>query len=146
MGLAFQTIASSGATPFWQTLASSSAWDEPLMAFQLTRFGNSSSASNLEPGGSFQMGGTNSSLFTGNIDYQDIPSGDESYWIQTLSAMTVNGNSVTLPTGSDALAAIDTGTTLVGGPPDAIAALYAHIPNSQAGTGNMEGYYYYRKS
>lgn len=37
MGLAFQTIASSGATPFWETLASSGAWTEPLMAFQLTR-------------------------------------------------------------------------------------------------------------
>lgn len=37
MGLAFRTIASSKATPFWETLASSNAWAEPLMAFQLTR-------------------------------------------------------------------------------------------------------------
>jgi hypothetical protein len=38
MGLAFQTIAASKATPFWQTLVSQGAWDEPLMAFFLTRY------------------------------------------------------------------------------------------------------------
>ena len=37
MGLAFQTIAASGATPFWENLVQSGAWDQPLMAFQLTR-------------------------------------------------------------------------------------------------------------
>lgn len=37
LGLAFQTIASSKAPPFWQTLASE-AWDSPLMAFHLTRY------------------------------------------------------------------------------------------------------------
>lgn len=72
IGLAFQTIASSGATPFWETLVTSGAWDEPLMAFQLTRsvisivtikmsliyprFLGGSSVKTLEPGGSFTMG------------------------------------------------------------------------------------------
>jgi hypothetical protein len=37
MGMAWNTIASSGATPFWQTLAASNAWDSPVMGFQLTR-------------------------------------------------------------------------------------------------------------
>lgn len=37
IGLAFQTIASSGATPFWQTLVENGAWDQSLMSFQLTR-------------------------------------------------------------------------------------------------------------
>ena len=37
MGLAFETIASSGATPFWETLVENGAWDQPLMSFQLTR-------------------------------------------------------------------------------------------------------------
>jgi cathepsin D len=36
-GLGWKSIAASGAMPFWQTLASSGAWDEPVMAFQLTR-------------------------------------------------------------------------------------------------------------
>jgi cathepsin D len=38
LGLAWNTIASSGATPLWQTLAQSGAWDSPVMAFQLTRY------------------------------------------------------------------------------------------------------------
>lgn len=38
LGLAFKSIASSGATPFWEALAAGGAWDSPLMAFQLTRF------------------------------------------------------------------------------------------------------------
>jgi hypothetical protein len=37
LGLGFQTIASSKASPFWETLVSESAWDSPVMAFQLTR-------------------------------------------------------------------------------------------------------------
>jgi cathepsin D len=38
LGLAFQTIASSKAVPFWQTLVSSGAWDSPVMAFYLSRY------------------------------------------------------------------------------------------------------------
>lgn len=38
LGLAWQGIASSGATPFWQTLASGTSWDSPVMAFQITRY------------------------------------------------------------------------------------------------------------
>lgn len=59
--------------------------------------------------------------------------------------MTVQGNSVTLPTGSSSYSAIDTGTTLVGGPSDAIAAIFAQIPGSAPGTGQYEGYYSYRE-
>lgn len=43
-------------------------------------------------------------------------------------------------------AAIDTGTTLVGGPAEAIARLYSTIPGSSPGTGQLAGYYLYRKS
>jgi cathepsin D len=38
MGMAFQSIATSGATPFWQSLVAGGAWDSPVMAFQFTRF------------------------------------------------------------------------------------------------------------
>jgi len=143
MGLAWNTIASSGATPFWQTLAGSGAWDSPVMSFQLTRFVDDQSAQTLEPGGSFTMGFVNQSLYSGAIDFQNVPSGSESYWILAMNSMTVQGNSVTLPTGTDSYAAIDTGTTLVGGPSSAIAAIYAQIPGSAPGSGNYEGYYTY---
>lgn len=59
--------------------------------------------------------------------------------------MTVQGNAITLPTGTDSYSAIDTGTTLVGGPTSSIQAIYAQIPGSAPATGNYEGYYTYRK-
>ena len=62
------------------------------------------------------------------------------------AGLTVNGNAVALPAGSGAYAAIDTGTTLVTGPPSVIDALYAQIPNSQALTGDAEGFYQFRES
>ncbi|KAJ7623249.1 aspartic peptidase A1 [Roridomyces roridus] len=143
LGLAWQSIASSGATPLWQTLAQGGSWDSPVMAFQMTRFLNQSKTQDQEVGGSFSMGFTNTSLYTGDIEFTNMPTSTPSYWILAISAITVQGNSVTVPSGSDSYAAIDTGTTLVGGPPDQIAAVYAQIPNSRAGTGNFEGYYLY---
>ncbi|KAF5343829.1 hypothetical protein D9757_013918 [Collybiopsis confluens] len=157
LGLAFQTIASSGASPLWETLASSGSWDQPLMAFQLTRYNNDSktqtlldsqtSTEVLNYGGTFTMGATNSSLFTGEIDYNPLPPNSESYWLQTISckcpSITSQGSAITISSGSSALAAIDTGTTLVGGPEEEIAAIYANIPGSAVGTGQFEGYYTY---
>lgn len=63
-----------------------------------------------------------------------------------LSALTVQGNSVTVGSGKSGYSAIDTGTTLIGGPQDVIAEIYANIPDSAPGTGNYEGYYTYRES
>ncbi|KAF5328166.1 hypothetical protein D9619_013433 [Psilocybe cf. subviscida] len=140
LGLGFQTIASSGAEPFWETLVSNGAWDEPLMAFQLTRYLNVSSVQTEEPGGSFTMGFTNSSLYTGNIDYVNMPV-QGSYWILPMSSVTVQGNTIQLPSGRASYAAIDTGTTLVGGPSQYISQIFAQIPGSAPGTGNFQNYY-----
>ncbi|PCH43534.1 acid protease [Wolfiporia cocos MD-104 SS10] len=143
MGLGWQQISSSGATPFWEALAETNdTLTEPLFAFQLTRYSNASEVWSLEPGGTFTLGATNASLYKGDIDYQDIPSGQVGYWMQEISAITVNGNSISLASGSS-YAAIDTGTTLLGGPQAIIAEIYAQIPGSEAGTGDLDGYYLY---
>ena len=57
----------------------------------------------------------------------------------------MNGQNVQIPGGADALSAIDTGTTLIGGPTDGVQAIYNAIPDSQALTGQMEGFFAYRK-
>jgi len=139
LGLGWADIAASRAMPFWQALASGGAWDEPVMSFQLTRFIDHPA---LAPGGTFTMGFLNSSLYTGAIDYQSL-NGRQSYWLLPLTSLTVQGEPISLPTGSSSLAAIDTGTTLVGGPPDAIAQIFAQIPGSRPGTDNLAGYYTY---
>lgn len=142
-GLAWQSLAASGAMPFWQALASNGQWSQPLMAFQLTRFLNDSQAGKLEPGGSFTMGYVNESLYTGTIDYQDLPDGQASYWLQQITSMTVQGKYIPLLDDSASYAVIDTGTTLLAGPAAGIAAIYAQIPGSQPGTGSWEGFYSY---
>jgi cathepsin D len=38
LGLAWRSISSSGAVPFWQALAAGGAWDSPVMSFHLTRY------------------------------------------------------------------------------------------------------------
>jgi len=132
MGLAFQSLASTGAVPFWQALINNNQLSAPEMSFWLSR--DPSNSQVLEPGGVFTLGGTNSTLYTGDIDFVDMPSGEPSFWLLTLSGLTANGNTVTISTGSNAVSAIDTGTTLIGGPTADVAAFYAAIPNSAAST------------
>lgn len=138
LGLAWQPLATSGQMPLWQTLASSGSWDSALFAVQLTRYTNDSSAQTLEPGGVLNMGYTNSSLYTGSIDYIDIP-GTDTYWYLPLTSITVQGTNITIDSGTTV--AIDTGTTNIGGPASSIAAIYAQISGSQPATGEWEGYY-----
>jgi len=142
LGLGFQKLAASQATPFWQALAEGNQFDQPLMGFYITRFQDVSGGKEEEPGGVFTLGTTNSSLYTGNIEYQSIPTDAVSYWTLPLTGLTVNSASITLPSGSGSYAAIDTGTTLIGGPATQVAALYAQIPNSAAST-TQQGYYTY---
>ncbi|KAG2142910.1 aspartic peptidase domain-containing protein [Suillus bovinus] len=140
MGLAWSSLSSTQQTPFWQTLASDGSWDSALFGVQLTRYGNVSGAAQNEPGGVIDMGYTNSSLYTGSIEYHDLV-GTPQYWEINMSELTVQGNSIDIAGISTAI--IDTGTTDIAGPASAIASIYAQIPGSQAGTGQLEGYYTY---
>ena len=58
--------------------------------------------------------------------------------------MAVQGKSITLPSGSGAWAAIDTGTTGIGMPSDIIASIFAQVPGAQKATGQFDGYWTYR--
>ncbi|OCH87875.1 acid protease [Obba rivulosa] len=143
MGLAFQALATTQATPFWEALVNNNQFASPEMSFWLTRFIDDQNTQQNEPGGELTLGGTNSTLFEGNIDFQNlanVPNGP-TFWMLEVSGVTVQGQSVQIPTGSSALAAIDTGTTLIGGPTDAVAAIYAAIPGSSQLSGQMAGFY-----
>lgn len=95
-----------------------------------------SSSSDTAPGGYFTLGGTNSSLFQGDINWSNVIT--KGYWLITLGGVTVNNNAVDI--GQTTKAAIDTGTTLIGGPDSVIADMYAQIPDSAPVTG-ASGYY-----
>jgi cathepsin D len=87
MGLAFQGIANTKAVPFWQALISNNLLTSPEFSFFITRFVNDPSAAPEEPGGVFTLGGTNSTLYQGTIDFQTFtPVGSSgSFWLQTVA-------------------------------------------------------------
>ncbi|KAF8893589.1 aspartic peptidase domain-containing protein [Infundibulicybe gibba] len=143
MGLAFNGISSTHSTPFWQALASGGQLTAPEMAFWLTRFIDDQSAMDNEPGGAFTLGGTNSSLFQGDIDFVNMPTSPQesnTFWLLSMSSVTVQGKSVPITSGASALSAIDTGTTLIGGPTNDVSAIWAAVPGSQNVT-NMPGFW-----
>ncbi|KAK6906397.1 hypothetical protein I203_100382 [Kwoniella mangroviensis CBS 8507] len=144
MGLAWKSIASSKATPFWQALAASGSWSDPEMGFYLARYRGDNSASSVESqGGELILGGTNSSKYTGSINYISIDQSDLDYWRIPAQAVTVQGSQVSI--GSNPQAAIDTGTTLIGVPSQVAEAIYSQISDSQAlsASSGYDGYYQY---
>ncbi|KAG8879642.1 hypothetical protein FRB97_001553 [Tulasnella sp. 331] len=138
IGMAWQAIAQIG-TPWWQTSAETSAWAQPLFAFALARDDNPTSAADI-PGGSFTIGDVDTTQFKGGIEYTDIPTNEQSWWLLPMSQITLNGQAFPL---DGALSAIDTGTSLMGGPQDSTDAFYQQIPGATAGTGENAGYYFY---
>src|ERR1700722_3841617 len=99
-------------------------------------------------------GSVNTSLFTGEIDYQPIVSSKQQFWLQRLTcasvtitvcyisnrhrtpALTVQNNSVAVTKATN-IASIDTGTSFIGGPANDISKIYARVPGSKKGTGKM---------
>jgi cathepsin D len=136
MGLAFQTIATSGAVPVWESLAKSSSLTTPVMTFALTRFDDVSRATSVEPGGLFTIGEIDDSLFTGDINYNPL-SDSGSYWLITLQGANVNGAFVNVSSSS---VAIDTGTSLIGAPPGFVQSIYSQISGaSPSNDPDLEG-------
>jgi len=137
MGLAFQGLAFSQAVPFWQAVTNNNLLTNPEFSFFITRFLNDPNAKNEEPGGVLTIGGTNSTLYQGEIDFQPFTPG--SFWLQTVSGVTVGGKSVNI--GNSNSAAIDTGTTLIGGPTEGVDAIWGAVSGAVKLTGNDLGFY-----
>ncbi|CAK5272955.1 unnamed protein product [Mycena citricolor] len=142
IGLAFQSLAQTQAVPFWQALINANQLSSPEMSFHLLRSLSSGDA----PGGTFTLGGTNASLYTGDIDFQNLvqsPAGAaQTYWLLDMSAVTVQGNAVTLPQGDSVTAAIDTGTSLIGAPSSTVSAIWAAVDGASPLSASIgQGYY-----
>ena len=86
MGLGFDTLSTLQATPFWQSLLNENMLSSPVFSFYLERYIDQS-VMNTAPGGMFTLGGTNTSLYSGNIEFIDMPSGSTpSYWLQQVQS------------------------------------------------------------
>ncbi|KAG2365371.1 aspartic peptidase domain-containing protein [Suillus spraguei] len=137
MGLGFNTISALNATPFWQALYNANQLSQPLFSFYLERYINDASM-NTAPGGTLTLGGTNSSLYQGSIEYLSL-AGSPSYWLLNVNSLSVQGKTVSV--GSSSLAAIDTGTTLIAAPSAVTTDIWAAVPGSIALTGEYAGLY-----
>ncbi|OJA13873.1 hypothetical protein AZE42_12977, partial [Rhizopogon vesiculosus] len=125
-------------TPFWETLYLSGQLSEPLFSFYLERYINQPLI-NSSPGGILTLGGTNSSLYQGSIEYTNLTFAP-SYWILNVSSITVQGKAISVPTSSN-LAVIDTANTLIAAPTSMISDIWAQVPGSMALDGNYTGLY-----
>lgn len=127
LGLAWQSIASSQATPIVQRLWQDGRLPEPLIAFALETYAYDELTNSNLPGGTMTIGGVDTSAYSGDINYITLVA--EGYWDIPLQGVTVNGQDVGV-TASQTV--IDTGTTLIGVPSSAAEAIYAQIPSAQA--------------
>ena len=87
LGLAFPALASARSTsvPFWQALIQTNQLTNPEMSFYLKRLVDDSNAAAEAPGGVFTLGGSNSRLFTGGIEFLNVVGKPNTYWLLTLS-------------------------------------------------------------
>jgi len=140
LGLGFASISALETTPFWQSVMNQNMLSSPVFSFYLERYVNQAGM-NEAPGGTFTLGGTNTSLYTGNVQFIDMPSGTTaSYWLQAVKTITVQGKSISV-SSSESLAAIDTGTTLIGAPSDIAQKFWSNVPAAVALTGQYQGMY-----
>jgi len=107
LGLAFQSISVDHIPPVFQSMIDQGLVDEPLFAFYLA----------TGKDGSLDFGGIEASHYTGDISY--VPLSEETYWAVKLDGMAIKGTSVTKVTK----AIVDSGTSLLAGPKDEVAAI-----------------------
>ncbi|KNE93645.1 hypothetical protein PSTG_12931 [Puccinia striiformis f. sp. tritici PST-78] len=137
MGLAWSGIASNPSTPAWESLFLQDALSEPVISFALTRLSKGHTAKTA-PGGTMTIGGTNKRYYAGEIQYVPL-SKNQSYWLIPLESITVGGIVVDIGTPD---IAIDTGTSLIGGPDEDLKAIFSVVPGAALmNNGSFKGYW-----
>merc|ERR1712032_1101415 len=109
LGLGFKSISQYQIPTPFEAMISQKLIDEPVFAFYLQ--------SDASAQGELVFGGVDNKHFTG--DLVNVPLISETYWEVTLDKMTYGGERV----ASSQKAIIDSGTSLLAGPKDAVAAL-----------------------
>ncbi|KYO41671.1 pepsin A precursor isoform B [Alligator mississippiensis] len=123
LGLAFPSISSSGATPVFDNVMSQNLVSQDLFSVYLS--------SNDEEGSFVMFGGIDQSYYSGSLNW--IPLSAETYWQITVDSITMGGQAVACTSGCQAI--IDTGTSLLAGPPSAISNIQSTIGATQDSNG-----------
>lgn len=87
MGLGFQSISVLQTPPFWQALYDQNLLSQAVFGFYLERYVDHVEKVDTAPGGTLTLGGTNTSLYTGHIEFIGMPNGTTpSYWLQQVQS------------------------------------------------------------
>ncbi|KAG8894451.1 Type I transmembrane sorting receptor, partial [Tulasnella sp. 408] len=121
MGLAFESVAQTKATPWFFNLANQGALASNVFSFYLTH--------QRADGSELCIGCIDSTKYTGQPEYFPLyaANGIQAVWDIISDGVTYNNAVVTQPF----LAVIDSGTSHILMPPSHAAALYANIPGAQ---------------
>ncbi|KAH9895122.1 protease [Cubamyces lactineus] len=114
LGLAFPAISNLQKSPFFNTAKSQGAVKNGVFGFKLAKSGSE-----------LYLGGTDSSLYTGSIEYHPVTG--SGFW--QISGASILVGSQTVKSGFQTI--IDSGTTIIYGPPKSVAAFYQAIPGAQ---------------
>ena len=125
LGLAYPAISNLKQDPWFTNANSQGAVDKNSFGFYLAKTGSE-----------LYLGGTNTNLYSGSIEYHRVTSGG--FW-QATGAKAIVGSSTVL---SNFQTIIDSGTTIMYGPPSAVRSFYAAIPGSKV-YDSSQGYYSY---
>ncbi|OCH92495.1 acid protease [Obba rivulosa] len=126
LGMAFPGISNLQQSPFFNTAFSQKTATNNVFAMKLAKSGSE-----------LDLGVTNAALYTGSIEYHSLSTSNRFWQIGDANALV--GTKVT---NSGFSTIIDSGTTIMYGPPDAVKTFYASIPGS-AVYNSAAGYYSY---
>lgn len=137
-GMAYQSISQTGYAPPVQALANAGMLPSDVFGFYLLDVEGFSS--NLyRNGGVMTIGGVDTSLYTGDINWVELASSG-TYWDIPLDALAVNGNDLGVTADR---AIIDTGTSLIAAPQSVCESIYSQLGGSATTVSGVSGYYGY---
>nr|XP_040140186.1 pepsin F-like isoform X2 [Ictidomys tridecemlineatus] len=105
LGLSYPSLAFPGTTPVFDNLWRQGLMDQNLFAFYLSR---------EEKGSVLMLGGVDPSYYSGQLTW--VPVSKPSYWQIAMDSISINGKVIACDGGCQGI--IDTGTSLLSGPPD----------------------------
>jgi len=127
LGLAYPAIAEDYVTPVFDNMIKQGLVAKPIFAFYLDSTAGDTRSEII-------LGGVDRSLFKGPITY--VPVASQTYWQISLEGVIVNGKEVSNCNKCPAI--VDTGTSLIVGPPESVTPLINAIGPVKPDCSNMQ--------
>jgi len=126
IGLGFASIARGGVTPLFDNMVSQGVLESPMFSFWINKDKQS------QAGGMITLGGYNSNFFSGNLTWSPLTVKD--YWQIKVDNLSLSNRKGTIACHRGCDAVVDSGTSLIVGPVNAV-----HDINTFIGARQMWG-------